>query len=267
MTLFVQIFRTIWNNRGFIQTAIKGEIRGQYSRSRFGYAWLILHPLSQALIFALVLSKIMAAKLPGLEGSYGYAMYLLAGLLAWTLFSEIVSRSMNMYIEYSNVMKKISFPRITIPFIITGHALVNNLFLLLAVFFVFLLFGSLPSMNYLWLPVIILVNVLLAMGIGITLGVLNVFVRDVGEIMKVILQFWFWLTPIVYPVAIIPDNVAAIIKFNPMYYIVSWYQEILVFDDFVIHSAIFWLGLFALALIGFSMFLYRRASAELVDVL
>ena len=267
MAIFMQIFRTLFVKRDFIYTAIKGEIRGQYARSRFGYTWIILHPLSQTLMFALVLSKIMAAKLPGLDGAYGYAMYLLSGLLAWSLFVEIVSRSTNMFVEYSSVMKKISFPRIAIPFIITGHALVNNFFLLLAVFFVFLLFGFLPLLSYFWLPVVVLVNVVLAMGIGLTLGVLNVFLRDVTEIMKVILQFWFWLTPIVYPVAIIPENVSAIIKFNPMFYVVSWYQEILVFDSFVFNSTILVIVLIAMLLIGFSMFLYRRASSELVDVL
>lgn len=267
MRLLKEIFTTIWKSRGFIVSAIKSDIKGQYARSQFGFAWLIIHPLSQALMFALVLSKIMAARIPGVEGTFGYALYLLSGLLAWTLFIEIVSRSQNMFIEYANSMKKISFPRISIPFIVTGRALINNLILLVAVMFVYALFAFYPHQQYLWLPLIMLLNLALAVGIGVILGILNVFIRDIGQIMQVALQFWFWFTPIVYPISIIPEAMLPIVKLNPMYHIVTWYHEIMVFKNFTFDKTIAQVALLAIALILVAMILFRRASGELVDVL
>ncbi len=267
MKLLQEIFLTIWNRRAFIHAAIRSHVKGQFASSRFGFAWLIIHPLAQALMFALVLSKLMAARLPGVEGTFGYALYLLAGILAWNLFSEVISASMNMFMEYANVMKKISFPRIAIPFIIAGRALLNNMLLLLAVLFVFALFGYFPQWLYLWLLPVMFVNLLLAMGIGIILGVFNVFVRDVGQVMQIVLQFWFWLTPIVYPLSAIPDGLLPLVRLNPAFHIVGWYHDILVFRTFSPGFSLLWLLMAALLVMAGAMLLFRRAGPELVDVL
>ena len=116
-----------WRYRFFIISSIKNELFTRFVRSGLGGLWMILNPLAQVLIFAFVLSSVLAAKLPGISNQYAYAIYLMAGTLGWSLFTEIVSRCLTMFIDNGNILKKLAFPRIALPHIVTGSALVNNI--------------------------------------------------------------------------------------------------------------------------------------------
>lgn len=130
----------LWRFRYFVIAAIIGELRNRFARSRLGLLWSVLHPLAQAAIFALVLAEVLGAKIGGPASSVSYPLYLLAGMSAWSLFNEILNRCLSVFIDYSGMMKKISFPRICLPFIVWGSALLNHLLLILAIFIVFLFF-------------------------------------------------------------------------------------------------------------------------------
>ena len=152
---------------------------------------MILNPLSQVLIFAFVLSAVLSAKLPGITNQYAYAIYLMAGTLGWSLFAEIVNRCLTLFIDNGNILKKLVFPRIALPLIVTGSALVNNVLLFVAILVIFGVLGHLPSIALIWLPVLIVINIALALGIGLGLGVLNVFMRDIGQVVPVLMQFLY----------------------------------------------------------------------------
>ncbi|MFI3197448.1 MAG: ABC transporter permease, partial [Methylococcaceae bacterium] len=187
-----------WRYRFFIVSSIKTEFRSKFVRSALGGLWMILNPLSQVLIFAFVLSAVLSAKLPGITNQYAYAIYLMAGTLGWSLFAEIVNRCLTLFIDNGNILKKLVFPRIALPLIVTGSAVVNNALLFVAILLIFGVLGHLPSMALIWLPVLMIINIALALGLGLGLGVLNVFMRDIGQIVPVIMQFLYWFTPIVY---------------------------------------------------------------------
>ena len=106
---------------------------------------MILNPLSQVLIFAFVLSAVLSAKLPGIDNQYAYAIYLMAGTLGWSLFAEIVNRCLTLFIDNGNILKKLVFPKIALPLIVTGSALVNNTLLFVAILLIFGVLGHLPS--------------------------------------------------------------------------------------------------------------------------
>jgi lipopolysaccharide transport system permease protein len=261
------MLRALWLYRHFIVGSIVNDLRARFGRSKLGGAWMVINPLSQVAIYALILSNVLAAKLPGIENKYAYAIYLMAGLLAWTLFDEIVNRSLNIFVAQGNVMKKISFPRITLPVIVVGSSLLNNFFLFLAMLGVFLLLGHHFSMAIVSLIPLTALVIIMAMGIGMVLGILNVFLRDIGLVVPILMQVWFWFTPIVYPENIIPESYRHLLKLNPMYSITNAYHEVLVynrFPDFTMMIPIF-IGSLAMLFLGF--FLFRRASAEMVDVL
>lgn len=255
-----------WTYRGFIKSAIANEIRGRLARSRFGAAWLVLHPLAQVAIFATILSNVLAARLQGVDNRYAYAVYLIAGMLCWNLFVEIVQRCLTVFIDQAPLLRKMSFPRITLPLIVIGSAMVNNVALLLAAFLILPILGFTPDPAWLWLPMLLLITAALAAGIGLLLGTLNVFSRDVGQVTAVVLQFWFWVTPIVYPVSIVPEVFRSTLALNPVLPLVRAYQEVIVYgkspSSDVLTTAGIALGLLALALVVF-----RRASSELVDAL
>ena len=106
------MFTALWRYRHFVVASITGELKSRFVRSRLGLLWSILHPLAQAAIFALVLAEVLGAKLGGLDDKSAYPLYLLGGMAAWTLFSEIVNRCLTVFIDNASTMKKISFPRI-----------------------------------------------------------------------------------------------------------------------------------------------------------
>lgn len=228
---------------------------------------MIIHPLAQVLIFALVLSEVLSAKLPGIENKYAYALYLMAGMLAWTLFLEIVTRCLTLFIDQGHLMKKMAFPRICLPLIAAGTVLLNNLLLFMAILVVFAALGHMPGSTVLWLPTLVLVTMALGTGIGLILGVINVFVRDVGQAVPVVLQALFWLTPIVYSEQIIPEAYRGWFSLNPLYSLVASYQNILVFDQPPQWGGMGGLVLAAGLSLGFALFTFRKASPELVDAL
>lgn len=256
----------VWHYRQFIISSIKTEFVARYARSRLGLIWMILHPLAQVAIYAFVLSVVLSTKLPGIDSVYGYASYLMAGMLAWSLFLEIVMRSMNIFLENSNLLKKIVFPKICLPLIVTGSALVNNIALLLATLIVFSLLDHRPGIMLIWLPVLIILNIALATGLGLILGVLNVFIRDVGQIVPVIFQFLFWFTPIIYMASIIPERFKGWLSLNPLFYIVTAYQNILIFEKSPPWQLAWVFAIAALLLAG-ALYMFRKASPEMLDVL
>lgn len=256
-----------WRYRYFILSSIKTELRTKFIRSRLGGLWMILHPLSQVLIFAFVLSAVLSAKLPGIDNQYAYAIYLMAGILGWSLFAEIVNRCLTLFIDNGNILKKLVFPRIALPLIVTGSALVNNALLFVAILAIFGVLGHLPGSALIWLPALMVVNIALALGLGLALGVLNVFMRDIGQIVPVILQFLFWFTPIVYMANIIPEQYRTWLVFNPMIPIVTGYQNVLLYNRAPDWSGLGVIAIFTLALLVFSLLLFRKASPEMVDQL
>ncbi|HDS1218735.1 ABC transporter permease [Stenotrophomonas maltophilia] len=261
------MLKALWNYRYFIFSSIKNELRLRFIRSRLGALWMIIHPLMQVLIFATILSEVLAAKLPGIDDKYGYALYLMSGTLCWTMFSETIGKSVNLFVDSGNLMKKMSFPRICLPFIAGGTMLVNNVLLLVAIFAVFAVMGHMPTAEALWLPALMLLTLSFSMALGLLLGVLNVFMRDIGQVVPVVLQALFWLTPIVYHITILPERVQAIFRLNPLLPLVTSYQNVLLFDKPPVWGDLLWLMIATVVLALASLVMFRRASPEMVDAL
>lgn len=257
----------LWQARHFIRNSIRNEFVTRVVRSRLGLLWIVLFPLAQVVIYAFVLSMVMAAKLPGLNNAYAYPIYLTAGILAWTLFQEIVTRCLNVFIEHGNLLKKMVFPRMALPAIVCGSALLNNIVLLISVLLIFALLGHIPDIHLLWLPLLTLLLMALALGLGLTLGLLNVFFRDIGQVVTIVLQFGFWLTPVVYNVDAIPEQYRDWLHFNPMTGIVQGYQSILVYGKTPDFAVLVYPAIFAVVALLVAAFLYHRAIDEVVDVL
>lgn len=262
-----ELLRAAWNYRYFISSSIRNELRLRFVRSKLGGLWMIIHPLAQVLIFAMILSEVLSAKLPGVDSKHAYALYLMAGMLFWTLFTETITRCMNLFIDNGNLMKKMAFPRVCLPLIAVGSVLVNNLLLLLAMFAVFAALGHYPGSMALWLPLLIAITLLLSLGMGLLLGVLNVFMRDIGQVVPVVLQMLFWLTPIVYSLNVLPAGYQAWFELSPLYPLATSYQNVLVFDRPPLWADLGWLLFGAGVLLLAGLVAFRRASPEMVDAL
>lgn len=261
------LLRGIWSYKQFIVDSVRNDFANRFARSRFGIFWMVVQPLAMVLVYALILSEILAAKLPGIESQYAYAIYLSTGFLAWTLFHEILTRMLTLFIDNANLMKKIRFPRIALPVITVGTGMLNNLMLLAAILVVFAALGHLAGAELLWLVPMTLLTAAFAAGLGLVLGVLNVFIRDVGQFTTVVLQFWFWLTPIVYPLSIVPDEYRFLLQYNPLFPIVTAYQDILVYGTSPTMANLWPIILITTGLLAFGLLLFRKAAPEMADAL
>lgn len=232
-----------------------------------GRFWSILNPLIMILIYTLVFSKIMGARLPGTSDALGYSMYLCAGLLPWISFLEVLQRSATVFLEYGNLIKKVAFPReVLIGFVVLSSTV--HLVISLGLFTGFLIITAhFPSPFYGVLPLLIVLQQVFALGLGLALSVLNVYFRDIAQLIGVVLQFWFWLTPIVYLRTVMPERLSFILKGNPMYYLVSMYQDIISYHRMPdLRSLGIFLGI-ALSTVAVGSLIFRQLDDELVDEL
>lgn len=259
--------QALWAYRHFILSSVVNDLRARFIRSKFGAAWMILQPLAMVSIYAIVLSTVLGAKLPGIDNKFAYAVYLVAGILCWSLFAEIVTRCLTVFVDNANLLQKIVFPRACLPLIVVGSSLVNSLLLLLAAIVVFAVLGHFPTTGLLWLPLLMLLTTMFALGLGLLLGTLNVFVRDIGQVMQVVLQLLFWMTPIVYMTSILPKEFASVVAANPLVPLVTAYQDVLVFGRSPDLMALAWMAVLSVALLLIALVVFRRSSHEMVDVL
>lgn len=261
------MFTSIWRFRHFVLSAIRADIRNRFANSRMAGFWLLVQPLVQVAIFATILSSVLSSRLPGVSSKYGYAVYLLAGISAWSLFAETLTRCINVFVENASLLKKISFPRICLPLIVVGASVVNFV-ALLAVTTVFLLaIGAFPGLAYLWLFPLMLLVIALAAGLGVMLGVINVFIRDLGQGMAVLVSIWFWLTPVIYPITVVPQHVASVLRLNPMTPIVEAFHEVILQGRMPNLMSLAPVAALAILLMTLAVVLFKRASPEMVDVL
>jgi lipopolysaccharide transport system permease protein len=257
----------IWRYRGFILGSVQREFQSKYRNSIFGAAWTVLNPLAMIVVYTVIFSQVMHNRLQGASTPFAYSIYLCAGVLTWGLFAEITSRSLGMFIDNANLMKKLQFPRICLPIIVVLNACVNFA-IIFGLFTAFLLLsGTFPGWIYLAVLPLLALTVLFAVGLGMVLGVLNVFFRDVGQFFLILLQFWFWFTPIVYPVTTLPEEVRAALGWNPMVALIQGYQSVLVRGEAPHWGSLLPVTLLGLACCALGLRLFRKRAGEMVDEL
>ncbi|MBD8625797.1 ABC transporter permease [Oxalobacteraceae sp. CFBP 8755] len=261
------MLRGLWAYRGFVLGSVQREFQSKYANAILGAVWSLLSPLAMILVYTVIFAEVMRTKMPGSDSTFAYSIYLCAGILTWGLFAEMVGRGQTMFLEQSNLLKKVSFPRICLPVIVTLNALVN-FGIIFGLFVVFLIVtGNFPGAVFVTLLPVLVLQVMLALGIGMVVGILNVFFRDVGQFMTIALQFWFWLTPIVYPASILPEHVRPILDWNPMAPIIATWQGVLVKGTPPDWGSLVYPLVVALLLCTLGLRMFRKRAGEIVDEL
>ncbi|WP_322845361.1 ABC transporter permease [Pseudomonas sp. B33.4] len=265
--MLLSLYRSLHEYRGFILGSVQREFQARYRNSLFGALWPIFNPLSMIIVYTVIFSHIMRARLPGVDDSMAYSIYLCAGLLAWGLFSEVTLRSQNMFLDNANLLKKISFPRVCLPVIVLINAGINFA-IIIGLFLGFLLVtGRWPGMALLALVPLVALQMMLSAGLGMVLGVLNVFFRDVGQLFGICLQFWFWLTPIVYPISILPDWLQSLLQFNPLTNLIASYQNVFLYGQWPLWSSLLPAFVIGAVFCAVGLRLFRQRVGEMVDEL
>jgi lipopolysaccharide transport system permease protein len=246
---------------------VKREFRGRYLGSLLGSLWSILNPMAMIFIYTVIFSQVMRARLVASNDTWAYSVFLCSGLLTWNYFSELLLRCQTMFIEQASLLKKVNFPRITLPAIILFSSTINFI-IIFGIFLIFLLVtGRSPGLSLFGLLPLLLIQQTFALGFGALLGTMNVFFRDIGHLVGIAVQFWFWLTPIIYPVTILPERIQQLIMLNPMTKIVISYQQILLYNQWPDWEKLQLHIAGALLILGVGFVVFQRLSGELVDEL
>ncbi len=224
---FTLPLESIARNRSLIRTMVRRDVLGRYRGSFGGMFWTVLNPLILMLTYFFVFGVVLRTKFPNDPSRSGFALYFLAGMLPWLAVSEAAGRAPTVLVEHRNFVKKLVFPLETLPVNLVTSGLVSEIFGV-ALFLVasYLARGSVP-LSILWLPVLLVPQILLTAGICWFLAALGVFVRDLAQINGFLLTLWFFLTPICYPESSLPGPALRVLSKNPMFVLVRGYRALL----------------------------------------
>ena len=215
----------------FILELVRRDYLERFAGSVLGSLWAFIWPLVNLFIYIVIFGKMMGARLPGTSDMNAYGVYLAAGLIPWTCFSATIGRSTSVFLDKKNIISKVNTSLPSLLVFINLSEVVTFLISML-IFAIFLLFrGFTFHRELLLLPFIFYLQQVMAFTIGIFAASLTVFLRDTKELVGIILQLWFWFTPIVYLADILPDMVYRLLLFNPAFVLIDSYHRLFVFHQ------------------------------------
>ena len=203
--------------RNLVVQLVRRDVTTRYKRSVLGIAWTMLNPLGTTLILTIVFSQVF-------DLGKQYAAFALCGLVLWNFFSQSTNAAIVNLVWGGDLLKRIYIPRTIFAVSSIGTALVNLGIALIPLFIIMIFTGVNLKLTLLLIPLPILFLAMFALGVGLLVSSIAVFYADVAEMYQVILLAWLYLTPIIYPITIIPENLRWIIQLNPMYYFVTLFR-------------------------------------------
>ena len=259
---------SLWSNRKLIRSMVKRDILARYRGSFGGALWTFLTPLLLMATYFFVFGVVLKTKFSADTSTSGYVFYFLAGMLPWLAFSEAVGRSPTVILEYRTFVKKLVFPLDTLPMNLVLAGLVTEAFgVAIFVAGLFVARDGVPG-SILWLPVLLVPQVLLTVGISWILAATGVFVRDLGQVIGFLLTLWFFLTPICYEErSDLPAWISGLLAFNPVLVLVRGYRAVLLQNTSPWNAGLAWLwvGSAAVAILGYAWFhRLRKSFADVV---
>lgn len=250
-------------NRFILKQLVTKDFKRKYRRSVLGIAWSVLNPLMMMIVMSVVFSFVFRADIEN------YPLYLILGNITFSFMSESTSQALMSFIDAAPLLKKVRVSRFVFPVQKVLFALVNFTFSLVAVALVMLWFRVVPTWHIIWLPVCLFLLVLFCSGIGLIVGSLAVFFRDVVHLWSVILTAWTYLTPIFWVPTQLAANgaptwVMSIVELNPMYGFVTFMRDIFLWNQNpsmqTLGLCVFW----AVIMLGIGVLVFRKTQHKFI---
>jgi lipopolysaccharide transport system permease protein len=252
----------LWASRHLIGLMVHRDFIGRYRGSLLGAFWPLINPLGHLILYTFLFCVVLKVRL-GTDPSMGnFALYLMAGLLPWGCLSESLSRSTTTVLESPNLVKRVVFPLEILPTVLVVSSLLSELVALTILFAATVICFHKVNATMIFLPLIVMSQVLLMAGLSWFLSSLGVFIRDFRHIMALALQAWMYSTPIVYPPTALPANLQFLLWINPMAGIVCDYRHVLLdgrCPDLGMYAA-YTLTSAAIAVAGYTFFMRTKKS-------
>lgn len=254
------LFRELYNHRSLLYALSLRDLKITYSRTLLGIFWSIMQPLVVLIIYIIIVNRLFdvySEEIP-------YALYTFAGLTGWYMFTRIVNNSGMALIDNSDLVKKIAFPKLILPLSRVFTVFVEFLVSLCVLALIMVGYGIVPDLAILAFPVFILLNILIGLTLGIWLSALSIRFRDLHHIIPSLLNLFIWLTPVFYPVSIIPAKFRSLVYINPMAGVLEGYRWTILGGE-AISSAYFLAFGLTLLLLALGIVYFRRVEDRIVD--
>ena len=216
-----------WRRKDLLWHMTVRHLRGQYKQSVLGYAWAFVNPLSQMLIMSFVFSTILRINSNGVP----YPLFLFMGLIPWIFFSSALSSATDSVVNASSLVTKVYFPREVLPTAAVFTKLVDLGFSLVILAALMAYYGRLPEATSWWFPLLFAIHMVFLLGLSYPLAALNLFFHDVRFLVGVALTLWFYMTPIIYPVDIVPAKYKILFDLNPNSLFINAYRRVVLYGD------------------------------------
>lgn len=245
----------------------KRDFKERYVGTGLGQLWYVLSPLITIFIYTVIFSDFMKMKLDIVDNSYSYSIYLVAGLLAWTSFSTILMRLNSSLLEKANLIKKINVPAYVyqLSVIITEFGILL-LSYLLALIFLLIVDHPITAAFFYLLPIFFL-QTIFAFSLGVIFSLFTPFFKDLKEAIPVVVQLWFWMTPIIYLSVMIEAKYPYLLTYNPFYYFVHIYQDIFLYSKAPSLESIIIVSLIAFVPLMLAAYLYKKMISTIKDII
>ncbi len=221
-------FAEFWRRRDLLWHMVVRHLRGQYKQSVLGYAWAFVNPLSLMIILSFVFSTII--RVPVGE-DVPYPLFVFVGLLPWLFFSSAIASGTDSVTNASSLVSKVYFPREVLPTAAVLTKLVDLFFGLIILVALLAYYERLPEATVYWFPLLFGIHLLFTLGLTYPLAALNLYFHDVRFLVGVVLTLWFYLTPIIYPVDIVPSKYEFIFDINPNAVFINAYRRVILYGE------------------------------------
>lgn len=250
----------LWQYRELLLALVMRDIKVRYKQTLLGFAWAVIQPVFLMIIFSVVFGHLSDMPTDGIP----YPLFVYAGLVPWTFFSNAINSSGNSLVGNSSLITKVYFPRMIIPLasVVSGLLDFAISFALLVILIVY--YNGVISISLLMLPVFIVLTVLLAAGIGLLMSALNVRYRDIRYALPFLIQIGIFLTPVIYPISLVPEKWRWILKVNPMTGIIEGYR-FAIFGLPLDWPAIGLSSLISVAVLFCSVIIFHRMERSFAD--
>jgi lipopolysaccharide transport system permease protein len=264
MTSWVPLnLRELWAYRELIFFMIWRDVKVRYKQTLLGVAWAVIRPFASMIVFSLFFGQL--AKIP--SDGLPYPVFNYAGLLPWTFFASGLTRTSSSVVSSSGLIQKVYFPRLVIPLagVISGLPDFGLAFLVLLGMMFY--FGIFPSwISIVWLPLLLLLAMVTALGVGLWLAALNVRYRDVGYVVNFVTQLWMFATPVVYPASLLSEPWRTLYGINPMVGVVEGFRWSLLQSGSPPGAMVLVSTLVSVLVLISGLFYFRRMENTFADV-
>jgi lipopolysaccharide transport system permease protein len=252
----------LWQYRELLYFLVWRDIKVRYKQTALGAAWAIIQPFFTMLVFTLFFGRLANIQSDGIP----YALFSFTALVPWTFFANGLSQSADSLVGSANLIKKIYFPRLVVPLAAVLSGVVDFALAFLVLLCMMLFYGRTPTLNLIWLPPLLLLALITALGVGLWLSALNVEFRDVRYVVPFLVQVWLFATPIAYPSSLLHEPWRTIYGLNPMVGVVEGFRWALVGTNTAPGAMILVSALAAVAILVSGAYYFRRMEKTFADV-